>query len=204
MKNLKLLILFISLLFLNGLPLFAQDDSATKQESFGYVFDKISSDEELKKDAEKIKLNHNIDILFSKIKRNKKGEIIAIKISYTDDKGNSDQIEVKRKIPIRPIFFKATESINKNSGIGFYDNSSMIKKTKDPKLEKIISTIESLKDDAIIYVDGEEYNKENLELLDPASLVSIEILKGKNVIEKYGKKGKKGVVIVSTNWKQRT
>ena len=188
MKNLKTISLLCFILLLQA-KIIAQDKTIVPQESNGYIFDKVTTDEFLKKDVAYFKEKYNIDINFSNIKRNLKGEIIAIKIAYNDNNGNSDEIRVTRKIAIRPIFFRVKLASNGKDGIGFYDNHEMIKKPINLKLEKTISTIESFNDDAVIYVDNEKYRKEDVELLDPKSLVKIETIKK--------------ITYITTNWKTK-
>ncbi len=65
----------------------------------------------------------------------------------------------------------------------------MIKKPKDAILEKTISKIESFNEDAEIYIDNEKYRKEDVELLDPKSLIKIKTVKG--------------VIYITTNWKTK-
>lgn len=47
---------------------------------------------------------------------------------------------------------------------------------------------------AIYYVNGKETSKEAVELIDPAKIQSINVLKGNPAKQKYGEKGKNGVV----------
>ena len=165
-----------------------------------YIFDKISSDNEIKSGAKDLKESHNIDLVVSKLKRNNKGEIIAIKISFNDNKGNVGKVEQDRTIPIRPIFFKVSKTPDGKNSIGFYDNPEMIVKPLDPILENKIVTIESIKDDALIYVDGDRYDKEFLNELDPKGLEKIEILKDPASLQQYGAQDKGEVVVITTNW----
>jgi hypothetical protein len=60
---------------------------------------KNSSDQNLADDAKRIKKYANIDLKFSKIKRNKKGEITAIIISYNDNKGSKGQRKIDSDEP---------------------------------------------------------------------------------------------------------
>ena len=77
--------------------------------------------------------------------------------------------------------------INKNgkNEIGFYDNHEMVTKPKNEVMESKISLIENLDDNAIIYVDGVLYSKEDVEYLDVNGLESIKILKDKESLKKY-------------------
>ena len=176
--------------------------SNTTTEEGNYVFDKISSDSELQTDALDIKSKFNIDLKISNIKRNPKGEIIAIKMAFDDNKGNKGKTEQIRDIPIRPIFLKISKKDGKNV-IGFYDNPEFVVKPLDPVNENKITTIESIKDDALIYVDGQRYTKEDLNELDPKGLEKIEILKDIKSLEKYNAKDKKEVIVITTNWTTR-
>jgi hypothetical protein len=167
------------------------------------LIDKISSDNELKKDAAFLKEVHDIDYVISNVKRNEKGEIIAIQVSYDDNKGNKGKIEQHRTIPIRPIFFKVSKTEAGKNIIGFYDNPEMVVQEADAVNENKITTIESIQDDALIYVDTERYTKEDLNELDPKGLASIEVLKDVESLQKYGAKDKGAVYIITTNWPSR-
>ena len=124
-------------------------------------------------------------------------------MSYNDKKGNKGNTEQSRSIPIRPLFFQIVKDNENITKIGFYDNSDFINKHLDAVNKSKITTIESIKDDALIYVDGEKYTKEDLDYLDPKGLEKIEILKDAKSLEKYGAKDKKEVIIITTNWTTR-
>lgn len=167
-----------------------------------YVFDKTETDQNLNDDAADISSTHDIQFNISNVKRNANGEIIAIKMAFDDKNGNKGKIEQDRTIPIRPIFFQVKQKDGK-SIIGFYDNPDMVEKPLDAVNEGKIRTIESIKDDALIYVDEERYTKEDLNELDPKGLQSIEILKDAASLQKYGANGKSEVYIITTNWPAR-
>ncbi|MBL0012337.1 MAG: peptidase M56 [Flavobacterium sp.] len=76
---------------------------------------KDATDEEIKKDAEQLKREHNIKLKCSKIKRNAAGEIVAIKVEYDDAKGSKGITQFRGDEPIKPIrFYK-----NDDGAIGF-------------------------------------------------------------------------------------
>lgn len=50
---------------------------------------------------------------------------------------------------------------------------------------------------AVYYVNGKETSKEAIELIDPAKIQSIDVLKGDKAKEKYGEKGKNGVIEIT-------
>lgn len=179
-------------------PVIVSDNPTSSD--LGYIFDKVSSDNEMKENAESLKEDLNIDLVFSNVKRNKKGEIIGIKIAFNNNKGKKGETEQYREIPIRPIFFRTIPSADGKYDIGFYDNHDMVDQPEDIAVENTIATIESIDDSMLIFVDGEQYSKKDLEYIDPKSLTKIQILKDESAVSQYGAKAKNGVVLVTTNW----
>jgi len=55
--------------------------------------------------------------------------------------------------------------------------------------------------DPLVFIDGEKSTKEAMKKLDSNSIENIEILKGDKAVEKYGKKAKDGVLLISTKKK---
>lgn len=102
----------------------------TTVESILYFTDKNATDAEMKADSEELK-KQGIDYKFSKIKRNKNGEIIAIKIDFNDNKGTKGVKELKGKEPIEPIYFSA----EKNK-LGFTNAPDLSDYIVDEKLSK--------------------------------------------------------------------
>jgi hypothetical protein len=80
-----------------------------------------SSDEELSADVKRIKKYADIDLKFSKIKRNKKGEIIAINASFNDNKGSKGQHKINGDEPISRFKFSVKKFKNGRKEIGFFD-----------------------------------------------------------------------------------
>jgi hypothetical protein len=157
----------------------------------------------LKNDFKTIKEKYNIDVKVLRKKRNNKGELIELKLSFDDNNGIIGKTEQIRNIPIRPIFLKINMNSNGKNEIGFFDNHEMILKPKDAIMENKISIIENLNDNAIIYVDGELYSKEDVEYLDIDGLQSIKVLKDKDSLKKYNALKQKEVIIIETNWKTK-
>ena len=101
--------------------------------------------------------------------------------------------------------------INKNKEIYFY---VALNKNKEPRypidakyyLEQPILGIDIVADcysyyykkevkvQPLFILEGKEVNQEVLEILDPNDVDSINVLKDKNAIDKYGEKGKNGVI----------
>ena len=111
-----------------------QKSHVAKVEAIGFSWDKNATDEELKSDAELLK-SQGIDYKFSKVKRNKNGEIIAIKIEFNDGKGNKGVKEIKGDDPIEPIYFNAEEG-----RIGFTTEPDYSDYVIDKKLSKQFGT----------------------------------------------------------------
>ncbi|MGV9002908.1 M56 family metallopeptidase [Flavobacterium sp.] len=176
------------------------DQKTSKVSEADYVLDKITSDAELQNNIKTLKESYNIDLKVSQVKRNGKGEIIAIQLSFDDNKGTKGQTEQIRTVAIRPIFLKVKINSTGKNDIAFYDNYEMKVLPNDDNKERKITLIESLNDDAIIYVDGTLYTKEDLEYLDVNGLESIKILKDKESLKKYKVTNQKEVVVIETNW----
>ncbi|MDR6969423.1 hypothetical protein J2X31_003454 [Flavobacterium arsenatis] len=87
---------------------------------------KDTPDEEFESDAKLLK-EQGVIMKFSKIKRNKKGEIIAIKISYKDNLGNEQVKQVSGNNPIEPIVFIREIDSNGKGRVGFQENIATVK-----------------------------------------------------------------------------
>ncbi|RXR19326.1 peptidase M56 [Flavobacterium amnicola] len=81
------------------------------------VWTKNSSDEELKRDIESMK-KEGVNVSYSKLKRNSKGEITAIKVEFKDKNGKAGVNYVMSDEPIKPIYLRKT-----NDYIGFATSS---------------------------------------------------------------------------------
>jgi hypothetical protein len=53
-------------------------------------------------------------------------------------------------------------------------------------------------ENALLIIDGKETSNKRLEDIDPSTIETIKIIKGDKAVEKYGEKGKDGVIIIST------
>ncbi len=69
--------------------------------------------------SERLKREFNIDLKFSKIKRNKKGELTAIKVSLNDNKGSETEHDIESDKAIEK-FLIVYDKNNGKSEIGFY------------------------------------------------------------------------------------
>lgn len=53
-----------------------------------------------------------------------------------------------------------------------------------------------------VYIDGEKYNKHILDLIDPAKIESVEVIKGKEALKKYN--STEGVIVVNTKKEEQS
>jgi hypothetical protein len=99
--------------------------SILKQED-PIVITKNMSDLKLKKIAQDIKTNHNIDLKFKGIKRNKRAEITAIQAFWNDHKGTKGNHFVDSDQAIEPFSFLIRTNSEGNATIDFasgYENN---------------------------------------------------------------------------------
>ncbi|WP_374402069.1 M56 family metallopeptidase [Flavobacterium sp.] len=179
---------------------------AVKVEAIGFSWDKKATDEEMKSDAALLK-SQGIDFKFSNVKRNKNGEIIAIKIEFNDGKGNKGIKEIKGDEPIQPIYFSAEEG-----KIGFTAEPDYSDYVVDEKLSKIAGTEvkvkkfevnqvklnESVKaNEALWIIDGKEIDLSEFKNARVETKEAITFYSKEEGYEKFGEKGKNGVVIIN-------
>jgi TonB-dependent SusC/RagA subfamily outer membrane receptor len=50
----------------------------------------------------------------------------------------------------------------------------------------------------LFIIDGKESSKDELDKIDSETIKKVEVLKGKSAINKYGDKGKNGVILITT------
>ena len=112
---------------------------------------------------------------FIKINEKAKANIIrfsGIKVSSYSDEKFSDQEIIKKAENIH-----ATGSPQEN--------------------EQIANSIGYQQKDPLILIDGKEATQEEMKNLEPSLIKSVNILKGENATEKYGEKGKNGVIEIT-------
>ncbi len=115
-------------------------------------------------------------------------------------KGENDVIEITTK---EKNTKKEFELSNDNKVIGYktipdQEISGWKNKATDTlDVKIIITTPETDIDKALIFIDGKK-TKKSIKDLNMKNIESIEVLKGKNAIDKYGNKGKNGVIEIKT------
>ncbi len=115
------------------LKVVAQERKTTKQEitneetPFFIVIDKSTSEKDFKEYSTIVKSNYDGNLKFSKIKRNSNGEIIAIKVRFTQKDGRSGATEISGTKPIKTFYF-----IIKGDEMGFDEMGfERLKKSKN-------------------------------------------------------------------------
>ncbi|WP_313807066.1 M56 family metallopeptidase [Flavobacterium sp.] len=119
------------------------------------VIDKNTSDAEIKKDAEMLKNNFNVTLKTSKIKRNSKGEITAIKVDFKDKDGRKGTTHIQSDEPIQPIHFFKEMNDNGTSDVGFGKPKGKTLRQQLAKVRKIENLNEDGKEIRIITTDEE-------------------------------------------------
>ena len=80
-------------------------------------------------------------------------------------------------------------------------NSFIVKTGKKGKGNKLFFT-NSGYEDSLYILDGKEVTKDKIDALDSDTIDKVEVLKGESTTKEYGKKGKDGVVIITTKKKE--
>lgn len=177
---------------------------AVKATAIGYVTNKDATNEEMKNDTKTAKEQLGLDYKFSNVKRNDKGEIIAIKIEYKTKEGKSGKIEVDSDEPIEPIYFNAEGDkigFTKMNAPNFAQNNNSSDKTVFRDIK--INTSKENEDvkgtqNSIIIINGQKYDDATLRDLDPNFIQKIDVITDKDVVKKYDEKDKHSVIMVTT------
>jgi beta-lactamase regulating signal transducer with metallopeptidase domain len=182
-----------------------QESQVAKVQAIGFSWDKNVTNAEMKSDAELLK-SQGIDYKFSKVKRNKKGEIIAIKIEFNDGKGNKGVKEIKGDDPIEPIYFSAEEG-----SLGFTNEPDYSDYVIDEKLSKqfeteikvkMVNIADDIKEfdkakEALWIFDGKEIDPSDFKNAKIKTKEGITFYSKEEGLEKFGEKGKNGVIIIN-------
>lgn len=115
-KTLQSFFVFVVLLFFTSNTLLAQQKpfiiNDANDQQVVMTWNKNTPEQEMLDDIKALKVNNNVVITYSNVKRNSKGEITALKIEYKDADGNTGSQEYNGKNPIAEIkFFKFKDKI---------------------------------------------------------------------------------------------
>jgi len=160
--------------------------------------------EDIKAEIEKSNLDRAVNPL---------SEIVVVALSEAASKSKKTEKEIKlnnAKNPLDEVIVVGYGETNKvKDEVKFEEKNG---KTDNPLIEKVVighpeksskfnlNSIENV--DYVVVLDGKIMGrtdgKEILNQIDPSTIESITILKGDKAVEKYGSKGKNGVMIITT------
>lgn len=199
--------IFIAL-FLVGTTTISAQNKTTTSSVIKVEIKASNTDKELKEMVQLFK-KENINLKFKKIERNNRGEIIGISSSYKGPNGFKGNYSFSGPVPIKPFSFSVQYDDDIISGIS-YEKS---------KQEDIIA-LHTVKDKGkdvrfrikqndgtatpLFIVDGKETHNLIAMNIDPNNIKSVSVLKNSSAINKYGEKGKNGVILVSTKNESKT
>jgi beta-lactamase regulating signal transducer with metallopeptidase domain len=152
---------------------------ADKEIPFFIVIDKNNTEKQIKESSFAAKENYDVDLKFSKIKRNSKGEIISIKVAFTNKGGSSGATEISGSKPIQSFCF----FINGDE-MGFKElkkskNNENVIVSKYPITDLTVKTSNALKSlkitDKDIYIDGVKTTSNEISELDPNAIEKVEV-----------------------------
>ena len=186
-KYLLVLPLLGAFVFFFQVKVVAQEKESIKQEiinkeiPFYIVINKSTSDKEIKESSTILKSNYEVNLKFSKVKRNSNGEIIAIKAEFTDKDRRSGATEIGGTKPINTFCFYIEEDEMGFRELKHSKNNRNVTVSKSPIASDISITsndVKSIKNtDKEIYINGAKVSQEDLDKLDPNEIESMDVIK---------------------------
>jgi BlaR1 peptidase M56 len=165
-----------------------------------FSVDKNSTDVEMKENAENLKKQSGVDVKFSKIKRNSKGEITAVKIDYKDKNGNKGSSYVNSDKPIETItIFKTKNSVGiktTSDTVSHLVKDKVIVYNNDEDgyardFETLVNPDEEGKN-LLVIINGKEYFKNDLKNLNFSVDGLITQYDSEEAVKRFGPQGKDG------------
>ncbi|TYB79519.1 M56 family metallopeptidase [Bizionia myxarmorum] len=146
------------------------------ENNFIVVITKDLSDSDLNATKKRF-LEENVTLNFDKIKRNSDGELIGIRIKY-ESKVSKGAHSVNGESAIEPIQLKLdVENFN-------FNVSNMQPISQDAKI--------------LILLNDKEISRKEMDAIDPSTIIKTDVIKDNDLLEKYGDKGKNGVILITT------
>ncbi|MFC7773109.1 M56 family metallopeptidase [Flavobacterium sp. GCM10027622] len=188
----------VAFILLFQIKVIAQEREIVQKSQEGGVYiktDKNSSDDEMKKDAKIAKEKFGVTLKYSKVKRNKKGEITGIKIEYKDENGQKGMAQFDSDEPIKPIYFhknRNTIGFGKSNEVQVFKN---FRKNNNP----VIADIDDIEipdmEDMIVDIETPELPEFADEIEAPAVPRTPKMIRKNIVIKKNGKDAQPEVYI---------
>lgn len=157
---------------------------AVAEVSFSSILTKNTTDKELR-ELEKTFTDEKYKLKISKVKRNKEGEIIGIKLSFDFGKTYNRILETKSTEPIDDIKIFINSDKDDDNSCGFEEIENTVGVNwNDAKSLNTVEIKKSATDETIYIINGKEYTKEELKGKIAELNGAIEV----NEDEKSGKK----------------
>ena len=200
----------VAFVFLFQIEVIAQEkatvnssEKTTSNQNIILVITKNSTDAALNQNVIDLKNTNGITLNISKVKRNTKGEIIGIKITFKDKEGSSGVNQVNGDKPIQQITFVKNTDDNGKSKIGFFTNKS---ENSSENINNVLSATETpepaqspetpQEPQPVIFVNGVRID-DNINDSDVNTIESMDVLKGDSA-KKYDKNGEIGLILIKT------
>lgn len=152
---------------------------ADKKIPFFIVIDKNNTEKQIKESSFAAKENYDVDLKFSKIKRNSKGEIISIKVAFTNKGGGSGATEISGTKPIQSFCFFINDDEMGFKELKKSKNNKNVIVSKYPITDLTVKTSNALKSlkitDKDIYIDGVKTTSDEFSELDPNTIEKVEV-----------------------------
>jgi len=141
--------------------------------------------------AKGLGLEAGLSKIFVMFTIDKEGNVKDVKARAAHIKLQEEAIRVIASLP------KITPGKQKGEAVGVKYSLPIAFMVEEKNIEKEKATNTDLKEIPLYIIDGVEVSNEELKKLDPSSIESMNVLKDKAAIEKYGEKGKNGVVLIT-------
>lgn len=161
-----------------------KETNYTVSANYSSILTKNSTDKELS-ELEKTFSDEKYKLKISKVKRNKKGEIIGIKLSFDSGKTYNQILERKSSDPIDDIRIFINSDKDDNETCGFEEIKNTVGVNwKDAKSSNTVEIKKSATNEIIYIINGKEYSKEELK----DKIVELDGAIEMNEVDKTGKK----------------
>ena len=171
---------------------------AKKSDSLGNFYTVTStyySDDDLESKLDSLPYSEEKEIIINGKKQkfwiHKLGEKLI-----SNDKITEIQLEIKDLDSLKVLNVNDEDNASENIFIIKTDDNKFSEQ-KIVKKENIVLR-SSNNDKPLVIVDGKERSSKEMKEISPDSIEKVEVLKGKSAIDKFGEKGKNGVILITT------
>ena len=145
--------------------------------------------------ANELNLEKGLQRIFVMFKIDKQGNVTDIKAKASHKKLEEEAIRVIKLIPKMIPGKQKGKPVNVKYSlpIAFMVGDKDI----NAKEEFTKQTIYNSKETPLIFLNGKEITSDEMKKIDANSIKSVNVIKGENALQKYGDKGKNGVLIIT-------